>query len=95
MLSIAAIAPLPQLPECLFILSTIYQLVNSATHKIIAGFIAGSCPREGMRCKKQNHRPLVLLCHIIRPLLVAYMPSLWRLNFVDVSLPSARQGTCT
>ncbi len=34
-------------------------------------------------------RPLILLCHIIRPQPVVYMLSLWRLFFVDVSLPSA------
>jgi hypothetical protein len=35
---------------------------------------------------KKNH--LILLCHIIHPTPVAYMPSLLRLFFVDASPPS-------
>ena len=38
---------------------------------------------------QENTEYLTLLCQIIRPPLVAYMLSLWRLFFVDVSLPFA------
>jgi hypothetical protein len=41
----------------LFILSIIYQLVDSATYNIIAGSIAGSCPNQKTKAEIISNNP--------------------------------------